>query len=90
MNCEFSLFNESMTKSESEYAMCMYGSLDHWIMMYHVSHVTVTCFSFIFNIYYIFIINNYIYIYSTLDVPKYPVSKSAVPVPMFPGNIAKY
>ena len=62
--------------------MCMYGTMDHWIMMYHVSHVIVTCFSFIFNIY-------YIYIYSTLDVPKYPVSKSAVPVPVptFPGNI---
>ena len=29
VNCEFSLFNESMTKSESEYEMCMYGSLDH-------------------------------------------------------------
>ena len=61
--------------------MCMYGTMDHWIMMYHVSHVIVTCFSFIFNI--------YIYIYSTLDVPKYPVSKSAVPVPVptFPSNI---
>lgn len=39
--------------------MCMYGTMDHWIMMYHVSHVIVTCFSFIFNIYYIL----YIYIY---------------------------
>ena len=89
MNCEFSLFNESMTKSKSEYAMtmCMYGTMDHWIMMYHVSHVTVTCFSFIFNIYYILLIIIYMYIYSTLDVPKYLVSKSAVPVPTFPGNI---
>ena len=37
--------------------MCMYGTMDHWIMMYHVSHVIVTCFSFIFNIYiYIYIV----------------------------------
>lgn len=43
--------------------------------------VTVTC---------------YIYVYSTPGVPKYPVSKSGVPVPvlvpvpvpMFPGNLA--
>ena len=30
-----------------------------------------------------------IYIYSTLDVPKYPFSKSGVPVPVpnFPGNL---
>ena len=54
--------------------------------------VSVKCFIFInFNTH--ALTRTYIYVYSTLDVPKYPVSKSGVPVPVpvptFPSNLVR-